>query len=476
MPAEEIDGSGDPGGGFVSLVDSDLAVDPGDGHLYVADNLQPNFDKPKAIVVEFSPQGNFRDLVPHPRAEGEPSFLVDAEPTALAVNGSGDVYVTSGDFEEALAFIFGPGDAGPTHVLSVNGSGAGTGTIVSSPPGLHCGIACTGEFDEDSNVTVTATPTRGSRFAGWAGCTGLSIANTCTVAMGIDHTVIADFEPASQLSLTVMVGGTGRGAIVSAPAGIDCGVICSAEFDEGSLVTLTATAAGGSRFDGWSGCASVRSPGSCRVTAGAGSSVGVTFTAEPVGPPPPQPQSESRTLTVATTGLGGATGKITSSPGGIDCGATCSHAYDRGAAVTLAAEPAPGSVFLGWGGCEAPTGSSCTQKLGSDRVIVASFGPAPISGLQVRKVAVKGKRATLTIAVPGPGELSGSGKWLRPASVLSLAAGDLVLHLRLSHTGEKAVTKARRRLAVRASVSFVSLQGGERVSVAQTLNFRRKAR
>jgi hypothetical protein len=37
----------------------------------------------------------------------------------------------------------------------------------------------------------------------------------------------------------------------------------------------------------------------------------------------------------------------------ISCGAGCSAAYDWSTVVTLAATPALGNLFLGWGGCDA---------------------------------------------------------------------------------------------------------------------------
>src|SRR5439155_21371057 len=54
-------------------------------------------------------------------------------------------------------------------------------------------------------------------------------------------------------ALTVSKAGTGTGTVTSAPAGITCGVTCSASFASGTAVTLTAAPAAGSTFSGWSG-------------------------------------------------------------------------------------------------------------------------------------------------------------------------------------------------------------------------------
>ena len=60
-------------------------------------------------------------------------------------------------------------------------------------------------------------------------------------------------------------GSSGTGTVTSDPAGINCGMDCSASFDSGTVVTLTAQADAGSVFSGWSGegCGGT---GECQVT------------------------------------------------------------------------------------------------------------------------------------------------------------------------------------------------------------------
>jgi YVTN family beta-propeller protein len=60
-------------------------------------------------------------------------------------------------------------------------------------------------------------------------------------------------EVGGMRTLTVNRAGTGIGTVTSSPVGIDCGTLCQAQFPVGSNVSLTATAAAGSIFSGWSG-------------------------------------------------------------------------------------------------------------------------------------------------------------------------------------------------------------------------------
>jgi hypothetical protein len=85
--------------------------------------------------------------------------------------------------------------------------------------------------------------------------------------------VTATFNRA--FTLTVNKAGPGSGTVTSSPPGINCGPACisfSAEFEENSLVTLTAT---GANFGGWSGACS--GTGACSVTMTGDLAVTATF-------------------------------------------------------------------------------------------------------------------------------------------------------------------------------------------------------
>lgn len=79
-------------------------------------------------------------------------------------------------------------------------------------------------------------------------------------------------------------------------------------------------------------------------------------------------------LTVSKAGTG--SGTVTSSPAGINCGATCLVGFANGTSVTLTATPATGSVFGGWSGACSGTGS-CVVSMSTNKTVTATFNPAP---------------------------------------------------------------------------------------------------
>ena len=172
------------------------------------------------------------------------------------------------------------------------------------------------------------------------------------IANGIPSQAVAVTIPNTP-SLTVSV--TGSGTVKSNTGGISCPSTCIANYTPGTQVTLTATAASGSAFTGWSGACS--GTNQCIVTMNSAQSVSATFVTE-----------ASFTLTAAVSG----SGTVTSAPSGINCGSTCSASFASGAQVTLNEAPASGWSFTGWGGACSGTGS-CVVTMSAAKSVSATF-------------------------------------------------------------------------------------------------------
>ncbi len=188
----------------------------------------------------------------------------------------------------------------------------------------------------------------------------------------------------AQQMQTLTVTYSGSGTITSSPSGIACGPSCTASYASGSAVTLTAQAASGYTFSGWSGACS--GTGSCVVTMNAAASIAATFAASPV----------SYVLTVSNPGSGGV---ITSVPGGISCGSTCSSSYAAATAVTLTAQASTGYGFTGWNGACTGTATSCTVTMNSAQSVAATFSASQASRFALT-VAATGSGAGTVTSVP----------------------------------------------------------------------------
>jgi hypothetical protein len=360
--------------------------------------------------------------------------------------------------------------ATPSATLGVGRTGSGEGGVKSGPVGIDCGTICAWEFDQGAQVTLAATPRPHSAFAGWtvagqpAACPGTG---TCKVTLNAATSVTASFTATPQRTLTVAKVGTGAGTVTSSPAGIDCGFACAAGFDQGSSIALTAEAAVGSEFIGWSG-ASCAGSGGCKVAMGADQSVSAQFRLIPRTAPVDR-DSGGRTLAISLSGEGA--GTITSTPAGIDCGTPCSAAYATGTRVTLTATPDRESRFVAWSGCDSSSANTCTVTLGSSRIVGAAFAEA--TPLELAGLSLSGAKATLSVAVPGRGTLSAKARQLKPVSVKAKKAETLPLPLALTRAASKALAK-QGKLKVKVSLTFKPSGGGPAVTLEKTITFREK--
>jgi hypothetical protein len=155
------------------------------------------------------------------------------------------------------------------HTLTVALAGDGGGSVLSTPAGINCGTACDEDYNYGTSVTLTQTTDAGSLFTGWSGaCSGTG---DCTVTITDSTHVTATFAN-NRFPLVVNLIGSGSGHVASLPAGIACSQsTCSASFDNGTPVSLSAIAFSGSSFETWSGACS--GPDACQVTIGPSTTV-----------------------------------------------------------------------------------------------------------------------------------------------------------------------------------------------------------
>jgi uncharacterized repeat protein (TIGR02543 family) len=146
-----------------------------------------------------------------------------------------------------------------------------------------------------------------------------------------------DSDPPVTYTLTTSV--TGQGSV--SPA--------NGTFDEGSNVTLTATAAAGWEFSGWSGDAA-GSSASTTITMNTNKSVTATFS---------ETQVISYPLTVNVVGQGSVT------PNGGN--------FVAGTSVTLTATASSGYVFAGWSGAATGTSPSVSILMDAAKSVTATF-------------------------------------------------------------------------------------------------------
>ena len=197
--------------------------------------------------------------------------------------------------------------------------------------------------------TYTITPTDGPIVSSSVGPT--------------DYPMVASFTIVVGQLLTVSKTGTGTGTVAdTAGSAINCGAVCS-DIVPGSA-TLTAVAAPGSTFTGWtSGPCIGTTTSPCVVPVVAATTVNAQFDLLP------------QVLTVTVTGAG--TGTVTSvvAPP-INCPGTCTQTYPANTVVTLTATPTGTSSFTGWsGGVPACSGTgACTVTMNQAQNVTATFG------------------------------------------------------------------------------------------------------
>lgn len=170
----------------------------------------------------------------------------------------------------------------------------------------------------------------------------------------------------------VLVNVVGSGRVDSSDKLIACGNKCAQPYTAGARVTLTAKAASGNAFSGWSGACAGIANASCTVTANGAVGVTANFVAAPNGGGGGGGGS-TFTLQVGKSN----SGTVSATPNGtdrrLDCGTTCAAKFAAGTVVTLTATPPAGKSFVSWGGACTGTAATCTVTMSGNLSVQANF-------------------------------------------------------------------------------------------------------
>ena len=281
------------------------------GDIYVPDGANKRVDK-------FDPSGELDATTPY---IGEGTL---SGPTAVAVDGSGNVFVAdnaagvvdefssegallktfgSGHLESLLAIAVGPAPEENVYVGTYNDglvefehSGGCVNSCKSFDPYQILGVGIdthgnvfasnTGDAVGEFTSTGTLLEYFGSaaEFFGQPGGVAIDSTTEDVYVADAPQSVVKVFKPFPANRLTVSVSGVGSGDVTSNPGSIFCGTpygsSCAENFKEGTKVTLTAEPNGAvphSKFAGWSGECAAEHGDECEVELTAARSVEANF-------------------------------------------------------------------------------------------------------------------------------------------------------------------------------------------------------
>ena len=183
------------------------------------------------------------------------------------------------------------------HTISLQVDGNG-----STDPAMG-----THEYNEGDTVNITAVPDKGWQFDGWSGDVTDPELTTTTFVVTSDKAITADFSPIVH-TISLEIDGNGS----SDPT------VGTHEYNEGDVVSITATPDEGWRFESWSG--GVADPESATTTVKMGSDRVITANFSQMVHP----------VTIAVNG-GGSTTPIAGT-----------HSFGEGTVVGITATPESG--------------------------------------------------------------------------------------------------------------------------------------
>lgn len=214
---------------------------------------------------------------------------------------------------------------------------------------------CVTTINSSAGCSWSATPQASITFSSEGSQTGYAWVKDAANNISTASTSSVTIDTTADYILTVSTSGTSSGSISSSPTGIDCGQNCSASYAENTEVTLTATPAARTVFDGWSG-GGCSGTGTCVTTITDDTSIIASFSTEII---------PSYTVTVSYAGTG--TGVTSPSP------ATFERAV--GEAINISQTPTNNSTFAGWSGTCGCTGTdTCVATMPTeDCTVIATW-------------------------------------------------------------------------------------------------------
>ncbi len=212
------------------------------------------------------------------------TYSINQNSGALNPAGSGFVGTGAGSYgvtvDPSGRFVYAASNADSTvssYTIQTDGSLVATGTTATGTAVVGVSTDPTGSYlyaanAGDNTVSVyvingdgTLAPVSGSPFSAGSAPNSVAFAAYTTL-------------PTPPLSVTR--SGSGSGSVISQTAGINCGSTCTASFNYGSMITLTAYPDPGSYFTGWTGPCTGGSGSqslSCMVTMDSAKSVTADF-------------------------------------------------------------------------------------------------------------------------------------------------------------------------------------------------------
>jgi len=111
-------------------------------------------------------------------------------------NRSSSGAIVTGQMEaDVICFTSTGGGGGSGPLLTVQfASSTGTGSVVSTPPGINCATTCSVTFATGTAVNITASASTGSSFGSWTNCDFVN-GQTCIItSLTADRTVTITFN------------------------------------------------------------------------------------------------------------------------------------------------------------------------------------------------------------------------------------------------------------------------------------------